>query len=109
MILMPDQQMRDLSSFLNDKRGEMIKILGDYSWEQMAADIGLTPETMRRLKREKTAKGVQFHVFAALIAAFGNELFEALDLPLPNNSATFALRLEDAKRRRKEERKGQGA
>jgi len=102
-ILMADQKSKKLAEFLNHKRAQMIEITGAYTWRQMALDIGLTEETMRRLKGKKPPKGVHLETLKFLILAFGEELYQALELPLLGPRPTFDLRLEEAKRKKEQE------
>lgn len=79
-IVMTEDQSRKLATYLKDKRLAKEKVMGErYTWKAFAIAIGLTPETLLKLKGGK--RGMQLDTFIALRTAFGIEMLDILGFP----------------------------
>lgn len=79
-IYMSKDQARRVADFLRQKKSERErKLERDYDWSEMAADIHLTPETLRKLKDARG--GMHLDTAIALRKAFGPEIMRILGFP----------------------------
>jgi DNA-binding XRE family transcriptional regulator len=89
-IDMSNDQAQRLASFLKRKRAlKELELERNYDWKEMAEDIGLSPELLRKLKDGKS--GMHLDTAIALAKAFGPEVLDVLGIPR-NNKPTFTTK-----------------
>lgn len=89
-IYMTDEQARQLATFLKNKRLDKERALGrSYEWVDMAAEIHIGVELLRKIKDGKKV-GLHSSTVAILRGAFGPIIYEIMGFP-DNSVGTFTI------------------
>lgn len=92
-IRMTKEHSKRLAQFLREKRDQKAQELErDYDWKEMAEAIGLTPETLRKLKSGRG--GMNLVTAQQLRRAFGDEVLVVLGLD-PGTEPSFKVNPKD--------------
>ena len=91
-LLLTEEQMENLTEFLNRKRGEkQLALRRGYSIREMAAEIGMNEGTLARYMNHKVKfGGLEPETFQTFYRAFGDEFLVVLGVD-PTAQPTFTL------------------
>ena len=79
-IQMTTEQAKQLADFIRHARSLKERELErDYTWREMAGDLGMAEETLRKIKNAKG--GISTPTIALLVQAFGPIILDLLGIP----------------------------